>query len=176
MNNERKQILVKLKTVYREVIVGAKAHGYSVRSQAEDLGVQTVTVSNASNPNNLQHLPAIDLLIAHAKNIHGFYKERPELKPPCSPFAVLDEMEFLSGRVAFSLPEIAGDPNGISTILAENVQEFGDVLQEIGKVMADGKIYRSEYAGLETEIMQQVRKSMALLKAAKDMVIEDVEE
>ena len=85
---------------------------------------------------------------------------------------VADHIDSALGRVAFALPEIPAHLEGVEELVASNVKEFGDVLQEVGKALMDGRIDRNEIRRLEREIQEQVRQAMALLESLKGMAEE----
>ena len=79
-------------------------------------------------------------------------------------------VEFLAqaiGCVLLDLPEIPASFERIEGLVADNVKEFGDVLTEIGRALADHRVTALEAKRLEREINEQIGKAMALLEAVK---------
>lgn len=166
MNEERRAILRKIKEAYNEPVYAADKLGYKIKQQADDLDQNPKTIYGATNPKNLQHLPPIDLMIAHVNNLKAFFVK---VGASVDAYAAFDQVEFLLGRVSFLLPEIPENCKEFRALMGESISEFGDVLQEGGKMVADGRVTAEEYARFETETLQSVRKQMAQLKAARDL-------
>ncbi len=139
-----------LKDVLYEVV---HQSGIDARVIAERLGMSYQMLLNAANPN-------LEDFKFQARHIIG-------LTLLTKDFRLLDYLEASCGRVAYSLPEIPKEMGEISALVTSAVKEFGDVLTEAGKALADGRIDLWEAKRLEKEIMDQVRVVMALLEAVK---------
>ncbi len=166
MTEERLRILRKVKGAYKVPVQAANDLGYTIKRQATDLDISPKTIYGATNAANLQHLPTLDLMIAHINNLKAFFAT---VEATANAYAAFDEIEFLLGRVAFALPDIPEDCNEFAKLVGETVSEFGDVLHEGGEMMRDGKVKPDEYGRFETEVIQLIRKAMAQLNAAKDL-------
>ena len=70
-------------------------------------------------------------------------------------------------NVMLQLPEVPESFSRIEELIIENVKEFGDVMTEVGKALADHNITQLEAKRLEREIDEQVAKAMALKEAVK---------
>lgn len=169
VSDERLRFIRRVKSGFRASALAAKAAGYPMKEQAADMGMKLSSLYNATDEKSLAYLPPADLMVAHGLRLREFY-QRQGLPVPDDCFAPLLVVNQLAGLVAFPLPDLKEDKTGMSKLVAENVEEFGDVLREIGATMADGKVEPDEYERLEKETMEQVRKSMAMLHAARELM------
>lgn len=124
---------------------------------AERLGISYQMLMNAANP-DLPEFKFQARLIIPVTMMTG-------------DFRVLDYLEASCGRVAYQLPEIPKGMDEIHSLVSASVKEFGDVLTEAGKALADGRIDLWEAKRLEKEIIDQVRVVMALLEAVKRQAV-----
>lgn len=128
------------------------------RQLAEELGLSYSMLMNCANP----ELPEFNI---RAQKIIPLTKLTGD-------YRLIDFIEGAVGRVAFSLPEIPAKDVKLDKLIAESVKEFGDVLQEVGSALSDGRIDRIELKRCEKEILDQVRKVMSLLEALRKRVQE----
>lgn len=79
-------------------------------------------------------------------------------------FMPLDYMESALGRVAFDLPTLRGEPKEITCQVAITVREFGELLHEVSKSLADNTLKPLEAHRCLMELADVVR-ALAGLRA-----------
>jgi len=128
---------------------------YSARQIAEGVGVSYSMLCNASNP----ELEDFKLAARHIVPVSKMTND----------YRLLDFMEASCGRVAFLLPELPRTMAGVDNLVAENVRLFGGALNSIGEALKDGVIDDIELKRIEVDLLDQVRKAMALLQVLKSL-------
>ena len=126
---------------------------FTPRQLAEELGMSYSMLCNSANPD----LPEFKL---QARNIIPITRATND-------FRLVDYIEAAVGRVAFALPEIPKKLSAIDTLIASNVQQFGNALADIGAALQDGEVDNFEMKQIETSLHAQVRTAMGLLEALK---------
>ena len=83
-------------------------------------------------------------------------------------FLMLDILEQNAGRVGVSLPPVGGAPTSdVCRQTMAAVREFGELVAEVEKSLADNNIRRSECARIEKEGYEAVQAIMTLITACK---------
>lgn len=124
--------------------------------QAEELGISYSYLCNAANL-NLEG--------------EGFDYQLRQLLPHTrltGNVVVMDFLERSLGRVAMRLPAAAPPPLAeVVLALGRASQEFGELVEAVGAAVRDGRIDAAEYARLQQEGWELIRKTVLLLESAR---------
>ena len=131
-----------------------KAEPLSLKRQAELLGIPESTLGNSINP----HMEAMEYKLSW-------------LIPHMLINNSLEPLNYLAacvGCVAFKIPDFPASMADLHTELALSIKEFGDVVQETGEALKDGRLQRHEFIKVEREIDEVVRQLMCFRQKLKE--------
>lgn len=134
----------------------ASAHHFTIRMQAEGLGLPESTLANSINPEISNCNYQLRRLIDHIWLLGDL--------------TFLDDLEFAVGRVAFPIPQPDAPPADLNREFACYIREFSEVVEAHGKAISDRVIRPGEVDNLRREVKELVRQALTYLSAVEKSV------
>lgn len=101
---------------------------------------------------------------------HRFHLENlPILIHETGDFSLLDQIEALFGRVAFTMPQVRGDLRAVVEAQGKAIKEFSEYISEVAKAVEDGNITAAEMAAIEQECAEAMAQLSVLLETVRIM-------
>lgn len=82
-------------------------------------------------------------------------------------FCTIDHIENSLGRVAIVIPMANESLDGLYKLTLGAVQEFGELMSEVSKSVADGNLRRKEREQIELEGYEAIQSIVRLIEAVK---------